>query len=561
MKTLSVYLAGIMLVFASCTTAYQATSNDDDVYYSSKRKQPQQVKEEKHIVMVEDRNVTTPESDYEAEQSQPVENYTPDNSQLQESQPVTESYQDENGNNITNNYYYNTDDYYDYAYSARLRRFYSNYYYPSYYNDYYTNLYWYDYNPYSWGTSIYLGYNWWYPGSNYYWSYRPFYPYAYNNDFFWYQPWGYGNGYNWGYSQGYWNGYWDGYYNGSWYNPYIPYYNSYDYNSHYYGQRTDRSSTSGTTPGGGSGRRNDINFGERYEKALALEKDRNTQLNPRENKQKQGAEPKVSTTTRKNTIDNISTNSERQKPTIQDEQQNRFSNTNGKESTINTNERNKTAEPVLPGNRNTSIQKEKPNTERKANPIGGNTGRFSKPDENIIQNEKSRNTQPEIKPQSERLKKPTEVRQSDNRKPQPYSPPTYAKPGSRDEYTTPKYRNRLMPEQKPEENKQIRKEINQPAEKRTTDGQRKTYQPNNYTPSRPAPREAQQNYSQPVKKSSDNSSGNENKNHFTPSRSSSGNNSYTAPSRSSSNSGSYSAPSRSSGSSGSGSSGSGGRRR
>ncbi len=73
---------------------------------------------------------------------------------------------------------YDEDDYYDYAYSARLRRFYHPFTYSDYYADYYTNLYWYTHDPLYWGTSIYLGYSWWY--SSYYsrW-YDPFYwPYA-----------------------------------------------------------------------------------------------------------------------------------------------------------------------------------------------------------------------------------------------------------------------------------------------------------------------------------------------------------------------------------------------
>ena len=73
---------------------------------------------------------------------------------------------------------YDEDDYYDYAYSARLRRFYHPFAYSDYYADYYTNLYWYTHDPLYWGTSIYLGYSWWYPSYYSRW-YDPFYwPYA-----------------------------------------------------------------------------------------------------------------------------------------------------------------------------------------------------------------------------------------------------------------------------------------------------------------------------------------------------------------------------------------------
>ena len=55
---------------------------------------------------------------------------------------------------------YNPDDYYDYAYASRIRRFHNNYYTGwDYYDPYFTNMYWYDYYPSSWGLSIYMGYN------------------------------------------------------------------------------------------------------------------------------------------------------------------------------------------------------------------------------------------------------------------------------------------------------------------------------------------------------------------------------------------------------------------
>lgn len=78
---------------------------------------------------------------------------------------------------------FDEEDYYDYAYSARLRRFYHPVVYRDYYADYYTNLYWYTYDPFCWGTSIYLGYSWWYP-SYYSWYWDPFYnPYWHSHHF------------------------------------------------------------------------------------------------------------------------------------------------------------------------------------------------------------------------------------------------------------------------------------------------------------------------------------------------------------------------------------------
>ena len=91
-------------------------------------------------------------------------------------------------------YGYNPDDYYDYSYSSRLRRFHTDVSLGfGYYDPYFTNMYWYDYYPASWGISIYMGYNWWWP--NYY--YRPYYYSPY-----WYD---YGFRYGWG-----------------WYGPYYP---------------------------------------------------------------------------------------------------------------------------------------------------------------------------------------------------------------------------------------------------------------------------------------------------------------------------------------------------
>ena len=79
---------------------------------------------------------------------------------------------------------FDEEDYYDYAYSARLRRFYHPVVYRDYYADYYTNLYWYTHDPFCWGTSIYLGYSWWYPSYYSAWYWDPFYnPYWHYHHF------------------------------------------------------------------------------------------------------------------------------------------------------------------------------------------------------------------------------------------------------------------------------------------------------------------------------------------------------------------------------------------
>ena len=151
----------------------------------------------------------------------------------------SESYTDEGGTTyVTNNYYFDSDDYYDYAYAARIRRFHSPVTYCwGYYDPFYTNLYWYDAYPGSWGVSIYLGYNWCWP-SVYYrpaYSYYSYCSYGFSYSWGWgcgyyrpyYGPGYYGPGYYGphgpAYAHGYRHGYWDGYHAGY-------YHNNYDHN-------------------------------------------------------------------------------------------------------------------------------------------------------------------------------------------------------------------------------------------------------------------------------------------------------------------------------------------
>lgn len=142
---------------------------------------------------------------------------------------------------------YDKDDYYDYQYASRIRRFNNPVYGIGYYDNYYTNYYWYNQNPYYYGTSIYSSYNWWGPsyscgpnfgfGMNYNYGWgNPYYgynPYGYN-PYFGYDPYmmGYYNGFNQGYYNGYYGyphyGYNSPYYGGGW-----GYYNSFDANSGY----------------------------------------------------------------------------------------------------------------------------------------------------------------------------------------------------------------------------------------------------------------------------------------------------------------------------------------
>jgi hypothetical protein len=179
---------------------------------------------------------------------------------------------------------YDESDYYDYAYTARIRRFDNPVIGVGYYDDYYTNMYWYTYNPNYWGVSIYLGYNWWYPSWS--WYYRPYY----------YSYWGYYDPF----FNPYWNPYWDPFYYGHHHHHHHHhhyghhhhghhhhyawncnhYYNSLDRGSFYYGPRTYNGATTRYLGGRTENiayrnstarysNRDNRSFGQRYESAMA----------------------------------------------------------------------------------------------------------------------------------------------------------------------------------------------------------------------------------------------------------------------------------------------------
>ncbi len=109
---------------------------------------------------------------------------------------------------------FNSNDYYDYEYSARINRFHRDNGNRSYYDDCYTNLYVYTGNPFYWGTSIYYGYGW-YPYGYYGWgpSWRLSFGWGWGSWGFGYDPfWGY-SWYPWGVYDPFWpyyGGYWCG---------------------------------------------------------------------------------------------------------------------------------------------------------------------------------------------------------------------------------------------------------------------------------------------------------------------------------------------------------------
>lgn len=220
MKKIFFLIFSISLFFSACKTT-QLSSVDDDIYADPI--------EEKRIALAKAEALKK--------------------KQAEENAAALAAQQAQKEKDAANPYYkdpeYNADDYYDYAYASRMRRFQNPVMGTGYYDNYYTNSYWYNQNPNCYGTSIYTSYNYWgqspqigiYGGNS--WG-NPYYcnngynnyggysswnnPY-YSNYGYGYQPWGYNN-----------------YYNNPWNNPYVygnnnnqnwGYYNSYDVNSNY----------------------------------------------------------------------------------------------------------------------------------------------------------------------------------------------------------------------------------------------------------------------------------------------------------------------------------------
>jgi hypothetical protein len=241
MRRLIKILAGTALLFSSCSNLKKLDTYDDDVYNDPVRDKVEVVEKKKTDEPVTDSNVKKQDPDLGNENAY---------------------YRDPQ---------WNRDDYYDYEYAARLRRFNGNAMGLAYYDPYFTNSYFYDYNPYHYGVSIYTGYNWYGPT---YWnySYNPYYNwggwygcgnnlswgfgyYDYPSSYFfapspWNSPYGFYDPYAYGYANNSW--YWNNYYSHNPYgycgNTYLPYYyNTYDYNSYYYGPRLTHAGTNQQT--------------------------------------------------------------------------------------------------------------------------------------------------------------------------------------------------------------------------------------------------------------------------------------------------------------------------
>lgn len=285
MKTaLKLFVASALLIgYSSCKTFKDLSKqkDGDDVYFSMKDAKKERAAEKKR---------QEEEAKRAAEEAKKREAEA-NNAKAMATSPGTDYYDQP----------FDYDDYYDYEYAARLRRFHEPTQGAGYYDNYYTNTYYYNQNPMYYGTSVYNSYSFWGPSAyaynycpssyfyynsgwgwgtgmnygynpygynpyGYYdpwmnqgWGYSPYY--GYNTGWYGYNPYGYGyNPYGYGYGNGY--GYGSNYGNGN--NNY--YYNSYDENSDYYGPRHSPTSTDGRVAGTGGPA-----FGERYANAIAQE--------------------------------------------------------------------------------------------------------------------------------------------------------------------------------------------------------------------------------------------------------------------------------------------------
>ncbi|MBP5614895.1 MAG: hypothetical protein J6X35_12225, partial [Bacteroidales bacterium] len=331
MKDLGKWALPFILVCAtSCTTM---NSFVDDGYYNAtyRQKDMADAAAAKAAAAAARAEAAAAKAEAEAAKLEAQRQYSTTTENRQPDYTTTEN---QGGTTVINNYYFDMDDYYDYAYSARLRRFYSPAYYGwSYYDPWFTNGYWYSRYPGDWGISIYLGYSFWWDS----WYYRPYHyhPHYVHHGFYWgyydphyyyhpYHPYyGFGHGYNSGYRQGYRDGYRAGKYGSYHHNNYADhYYNNYDNNRSFgYAHRNSIQGNSAGTSGGGSSLRNNpavastggfsqspsTNFGERYQASV-----RNASIHS--SSAQQGGSQAVSTSTSVSNSNQVNSAAVSQKP-------------------------------------------------------------------------------------------------------------------------------------------------------------------------------------------------------------------------------------------------------
>ncbi len=187
-------------ILSACTSSFQSSSTlsaYDDIYYSPND------------------NPRYPVANSNTNQASKNDAYTDDYA-LEEPINQGNNYSDVNSQN------FDYDEYYDYGYAARLRRFHGPTIGIGYYDPYFVDPYFYNRNSAFIGTSIYdpfyqpfggwnigvgIGFGW-----NNGFGYNPYNPWGWNSGFglnngFGYNPWGWNNGYWSGYNQGFYNGF------------------------------------------------------------------------------------------------------------------------------------------------------------------------------------------------------------------------------------------------------------------------------------------------------------------------------------------------------------------
>ncbi|MBR5665688.1 MAG: hypothetical protein IKX13_08060, partial [Bacteroidales bacterium] len=146
MKDLAKWALPLMLVCTtSCTTMNTFV---DDGYYNAayRQKDLADAAAAKAAAAAARAEAAAAKAEAEAAKLEAQSQYA--TSTAENRQPDYTTTETQNGTTIVNNYYFDMDDYYDYAYSARLRRFYSPCCYGwGYYDPWFTNGYWYSRYP------------------------------------------------------------------------------------------------------------------------------------------------------------------------------------------------------------------------------------------------------------------------------------------------------------------------------------------------------------------------------------------------------------------------------
>jgi hypothetical protein len=232
-------IAALAALLATSCTSYRYTANinqQDDIYFSPR-----------------EARAARSQTQAPVQQNRSGQNTLPAQSEPAQSDLFDEGSVVDGSGNIINNYYgdvyFDSDDYYDYAYAARIRRFHNPNMAWGYYDPFFTNMYFYNYDPFFFGNSIYMTYGFWNPNPwGWGWGMGP--------GWGWHSGWGWGGGWGgwgmmgpgwgwgmgpgWGWGGNYWagynHGYWHGYQNGLANNYYF---NSFDRNSHYHGPRNN----------------------------------------------------------------------------------------------------------------------------------------------------------------------------------------------------------------------------------------------------------------------------------------------------------------------------------